>query len=92
MVNANTLGEHCLKSPGLVFNEPSQPHNQLIRALMVLEIRFTMVELYLNAKLHSRISEAAYRSLLTLKDLDDQDLKLRSDLLKQVDSGSIRLT
>ena len=51
-----------------------------------------MVELYLNAKLHSRISEAAYRSLLTLKDLDDQDLKLRSDLLRQVDNGSIRLT
>jgi hypothetical protein len=57
-----------------------------------VEIGFTMVELYLNAKLHSRISEAAYRSLLTLKDLDDQDLKLRSDLMKQVDNGSIRLT
>ncbi len=51
-----------------------------------------MVELYLNAKLHSRISEAAYRSLLRRRDLDDQDLRLRSDLLKQVDNGSIRLT
>ena len=51
-----------------------------------------MVELYLNAKLHSRISEAVYRSLITLKNLDDQDLKLRSDLIKQVDNGSIRLT
>ena len=51
-----------------------------------------MVEFYLNAKLHNRISEAAYRSLLTQKDLDDQDLKLRSDLLRQVDNGSIRLT
>ena len=51
-----------------------------------------MVELYLNAKLHSCITEAAYRSVLTLRDLDDQDLKLRSDLLKQVENGSIRLT
>ena len=51
-----------------------------------------MVELYLNAKLHNRISEDAYRSVLTLKNLDDQDLKLRSDLLRQVDNGSIRLT
>ena len=51
-----------------------------------------MVELYLNAKLHSCITEDAYRSVLKLKDLDDQDLKLRSDLLKQVDNGSIRLT
>ena len=51
-----------------------------------------MVELYLNAKLHSCITADAYRSMLTLKDLDDQDLKLRSDLLKQVDNGSIRLT
>jgi|TARA_B100000674_G_scaffold24147_1_gene16910 N-acetylmuramoyl-L-alanine amidase len=51
-----------------------------------------MVELYLNAKLHSRISEAAYKTLLTRTDLDDQDLKLRSDLLRQVDNGSIRLT
>ena len=51
-----------------------------------------MVELYLNARLHNRISEAAYRSLLTQTDLDDQDLKLRSDLLRQVDNGSIRLT
>ena len=51
-----------------------------------------MVELYLNAKLHNRNSEDAYRSVLTLKNLDDQDLKLRSDLLRQVDNGSIRLT
>ena len=57
-----------------------------------MEYRPHMVELYLNAKLHSCMSEAAYRSVLILKDLDDQDLKLRKDLLKQVDNGSIRLT
>ena len=50
-----------------------------------------MVEIHLNAKLHSRISVDAYRSLLIRRDLDAQDLKLRSDLLRQVDNGSIRL-
>ena len=50
-----------------------------------------MVELYLNAKLHSSISVDDYRSVLTLQKLDDQDLKLRTDLLRQVDNGSIKL-
>ena len=50
-----------------------------------------MVELYLNAKLHSSISVDAYRSVLMLQNLDDQDLKLRTDLLRQVDKGSIKL-
>ena len=50
-----------------------------------------MVELYLNAKLHSSISVDDYRSVLMLQNLDDQDLKLRTDLLRQVDNGSIKL-
>jgi len=50
-----------------------------------------MVELYLKAKLHSRISVDTYRTVLMLQELDDQDLRLRSDLLRQVDNGSIRL-
>ena len=50
-----------------------------------------MVELYLNAKLHCCISIDTYRSVLMLQNLDDQDLKLRTDLLRQVDNGSIRL-
>jgi len=50
-----------------------------------------MVELYLKAKLHSRISEDSYRTVLMLQELDDQDQRLRSDLLRQVDNGSIRL-
>ena len=50
-----------------------------------------MVELYLKAKLHSRISVDTYRTVLMLQELDDQDQRLRSDLLRQVDNGSIRL-
>jgi len=50
-----------------------------------------MVELYLKAKLHSRISMDSYRTVLMLQELDDQDQRLRSDLLRQVDNGSIRL-
>jgi len=50
-----------------------------------------MVELYLKAKLHSRISEDCYRMVLMLQELDDQDQRLRLDLLRQVDNGSIRL-
>ena len=50
-----------------------------------------MVELYLKAKLHSRISVDTYRTVLMLQELDDQDQRLRSDLLSQVDNGSIRL-
>ena len=50
-----------------------------------------MVELYLNAKLHSSISVDDYQSVLMLQKLDDQDLKLRTDLLRQVDNGSIKL-
>ena len=37
-----------------------------------------MVELYLKAKLHSRISVDTYRTVLMLQELDDQDLRLRS--------------
>ena len=50
-----------------------------------------MVELYLKAKLHSRISVNTSRTVLMLQELDDQDQRLRSDLLRQVDNGSIRL-
>ena len=36
-----------------------------------------MVELYLEARLHNRISDADYRALLLRQDLDHQEQKLR---------------
>ena len=50
-----------------------------------------MVELYLEARLHNRISDADYRALLLRQDLDHQEQKLRQTLLKLIDAGSIRL-
>ena len=50
-----------------------------------------MVELYLEARLHNRISDADYRALLLRQDLDQQEQKLRQTLLQLIDSGSIRL-
>jgi hypothetical protein len=50
-----------------------------------------MVDLYLAARLHNRISDADYRSLLLKQDLDSQEQKLRQTLLHLIDAGSIRL-
>lgn len=50
-----------------------------------------MVELYLEARLHNRISDADYRALLLRQDLDQQEQKLRQTLLHLIDAGSIRL-
>jgi|GEM_PF-1160934 hypothetical protein len=50
-----------------------------------------MVDLYLAARLHNRISDADYRSLLLKQDLDSQEQKLRQTLLRLIDAGSIRL-
>lgn len=50
-----------------------------------------MVELYLEARLHNRISDADYRALLLRQDLDHQEQKLRQTLLHLIDAGSIRL-
>jgi len=50
-----------------------------------------MVDLYLAARLHNRISDADYRSLLLKQDLDNQEQKLRQTLLRLVEAGSIRL-
>ena len=50
-----------------------------------------MVELYLEARLHNRISDADYRALLLRQDLDHQEQKLRQTLLQLIDAGSIRL-
>ena len=50
-----------------------------------------MVDLYLAARLHNRISDAEYRSLLLKQDLDSQEQKLRQTLLRLIDAGSIRL-
>jgi len=50
-----------------------------------------MVELYLEARLHNRISDADYRTLLLRQDLDHQEQKLRQTLLHLIDAGSIRL-
>ena len=50
-----------------------------------------MVELYLEARLHNRISDADYRALLLRQDLDQQEQKLRQTLVHLIDAGSIRL-
>ena len=50
-----------------------------------------LVELYLEARLHNRISDADYRALLLRQDLDHQEQKLRQTLLQLIDAGSIRL-
>ena len=50
-----------------------------------------MVNLYLAARLHNRISDADYRALLLNQGLDTQEQKLRQTLLRLIDAGSIRL-
>jgi len=50
-----------------------------------------MVDLYLAARLHNRISDADYRALLLNQGLDTQEQKLRQTLLRLIDAGSIRL-
>lgn len=50
-----------------------------------------MVELYLEARLHNRISNAGYHTLLVRQDLDQQEQKLRQTLLRLIDAGAIRL-
>ena len=50
-----------------------------------------LVELYLVARPHNRISDADYRALLLRQDLDHQEQKLRQTLLQLIDAGSIRL-
>ncbi|MEB3159407.1 MAG: hypothetical protein VKK03_08095 [Synechococcus sp.] len=50
-----------------------------------------MVDLYLTTRLHNRISEADYRTLLLKQDLDQQEQKLRQTLLQLIETGSIRL-
>ena len=50
-----------------------------------------MVDLYLAARLHNRISNKEYKSLLLSQDLDQQEQKLRQSLLRLIETGSIRL-
>ena len=50
-----------------------------------------MVDLYLAARLHSRISRADYEDLVLRRDLDQQEEKLRESLLRLIASGAIRL-
>ena len=50
-----------------------------------------MVDLYLAARLHNRISDADYRALLLNQGIDTQEQKLRQTLLRLIDAGSIRL-
>ncbi len=50
-----------------------------------------MVDLYLAARLHNRISDADYRALLLQQGLDQQEQKLRQTLLQLIDAGAIRL-
>ena len=49
-----------------------------------------MVDLYLAARLHNRISDADYRSLLLKQDLDTQEQKLRQTLLRLVEASTRR--
>ena len=51
-----------------------------------------MVELYLDATLHNQISVEHYREVLLNRGLDEQDQKLRSNLLKRVEAGTIQLS
>jgi len=50
-----------------------------------------MVEIYLAARLHNRISRDQYRAVLLQQNLDEQEQKLKTALLRLVESGSIRL-
>ena len=50
-----------------------------------------MVDLYLAARLHSRISQADYEDLVLRRDLDQQEEKLRQSLLRLSANGAIRL-
>lgn len=50
-----------------------------------------MVDLYLAARLHSRISQADYEDLVLRRDLDQQEEKLRQSLLRLIANGAIRL-
>ncbi len=50
-----------------------------------------MVDLYLAARLHSRISQADYEDLVLRRDLDQQEEKLRESLLRLIANGAIRL-
>ena len=50
-----------------------------------------MVDLYLAARLHSRISQAEYEDLVLRRDLDQQEEKLRESLLRLIANGAIRL-
>ena len=50
-----------------------------------------MVDLYLAARLHSRISQADYEDLVLRRDLDQQEEKLRESLLQLIANGAIRL-
>ena len=51
-----------------------------------------MVELYLDATLHNQITVERYREVLLNRGLDEQDQKLRSNLLKRVEAGTIQLS
>lgn len=51
-----------------------------------------MVELYLDATLHNQISVEHYREVLLNHGMDEQDQKLRSNLLKRVEAGTIQLS
>ncbi len=51
-----------------------------------------MLELYLNATLHNQISVDHYRQVLLNHVLDEQDQKLRRNLLKRVEAGTIQLS
>lgn len=51
-----------------------------------------MVELYLEATLHNQISVERYREVLLNRVMDEQDQKLRSNLLKRIEAGTIQLS
>jgi hypothetical protein len=50
-----------------------------------------MVEMYLAARLHNRISTDEYRAVLLEQNLDEQEQKLKTTLLRLVETGSVRL-
>lgn len=51
-----------------------------------------MVELYLDATLHNQIYVEKFKAILLNRELDEQEQKLRINLMKRVEAGTIQLS
>ena len=57
-----------------------------------LESQKSMVELYLDATLHNQICVEKFKAILLNRELDEQEQKLRINLMKRVEAGTIQLS